>query len=706
MGRKRGRGRTVRKGQGSSNVRKTKPAITGKLHVSRPVSATVETAEGVFAVAKGGVREGMNGDVVGVSLVRRGPGEPQAWVQSVIERATTTFLGRFELAGPLGAVVPLDARIARDFFVLPDDSSPRRLGVGDNDVVAARILSYPTRHEAGVVTIDRRVGSSDELDLNVEGVIASYGLATEFSERVLDEADGIRLDVERELSQDASRRDLRDWLCVTVDPVDARDFDDAVCARRLDDGGFEVGVHIADVSHYVRWGGSIDLEARERTCSTYLVDRVLPMLPERLCNDVCSLRPGEDRLCMSVVMRLSEKGEVVSADAFRSVIRSKARLDYDTVDDLLAGRVGADALVLGKPAGDVGGDGLEGVTADDVAAMLVTLDEVSRLRQRVRDRRGAIDFDTAETKVTLDENGRPTGVRVRTKTPATSLIEEAMLIANESVATMLADVDAPSAYRVHESPSPDTLAQVVPILRELGFAKGDQGERVIAGVPSAIRAVLADAEGTDDEYLVSNLLLRSMKRAIYLPTNQGHYALGARAYCHFTSPIRRYPDVITHRALKALIDGERGNAGQSPASRAVGGISSARVASEQAKLLPQLCATCSECERTADAAAWASQRVKLAELYLDHVGESFSGIVSGVERYGVFVRLDDTGAEGLLPVRALGEEWFSFDEDRMTLTGEASGTRWRLGTRIEVTVVGCTPARGQIDFALAEGSRS
>jgi ribonuclease R len=661
----------------SSGPRKPGKAITGVLHVARPGSATVETAEGTFLVARGGIREGMNGDTVSVTLSRRGPGDPQAWVQSVVERATTTFLGTFEQAGPLGAVVPLDARISRDFFVLPDDRSPARLGVADHDVVAARILAYPSRHEAGIVTVDRRVGAATELDLDIEAVIASFGLETEFSPATCEQASALELDVDAALASEPARRDLRDMLCVTVDPADARDFDDAVSGRRLPDGGYEVVVHIADVTHYVSWGSPIDLAARSRTCSVYLVDRVLPMLPERLCNDLCSLRPGQDRLCMSVVMRLGPTGEVRSAEACASAIRSDARLDYGTVEQLLEDEIEPSALPC------------DASRADDVAETLRVLDEVAARRIAVRAARGAIDFESEEAKVTLDADNRPVGVVVRRKTRATSLVEEAMLVANESVATMLAEADVPAAYRVHERPAPEALSQVIPALRELGYAKGGLGESVVAGVPEAIREVLEDAAGTTDEYLVSQLLLRSMKRAVYLPENQGHYALGAKAYCHFTSPIRRYPDDIVHRALKALLSGRL----DGPEQHIV------------AKELPSLCRACSERERVADAASRKSQRVKMAELYLAHVGESFPGIVSGVERYGVFVRLDESSAEGLLPVRAMGEEWFDYDEGRMTLSGESSGRVWRLGQRVDVTVVGCTPSRGHIDFALTGSER-
>jgi ribonuclease R len=651
------------------------PTLAGTLRVTKPGVATVETAEGSFRVARRGLREAMNGDEVTVSVFPARGGEKVALVQGVITRAQTTFLGRFELAGPLGAVVPLDARLGRDFFVVPEDTSPARLGVGEGDVVVARIAEYPTRNSAAVVTIESRVGSSDELDLNVESVIASYGLATEFPPAALAQAEGIQAGVEEALKREPGRRDLRSLCCMTIDPTDARDFDDAVYAAQLPDGGFELWVHIADVTHYVGWDTPIDNEAKRRTCSAYLVDRVLPMLPERLCNDVCSLRPREDRLAMSVRMELDDQGRLVSAEAMTSAIRSTARLDYDTVDALLAGRVNASALHEDQR------------DAQTLEEALRVLDRIRGLRERIREERGSIDFDTVEPKVTLDEEGHPTGVIVRTRTRATGLVEEAMLLANESVARMLADREVLCAYRVHERPSPEDLRATVRPLMELGLIDGSaQREALIAGEPEAINAVLDAARGTAGEFLASALLLRAQKRAIYMPTNQGHYALGAQAYCHFTSPIRRYPDELVHRALKALLAGTLGSKEQE----------------QIAGQLPQLCATCSQMERAADGAARTSQRIKMAELYADHVGEAFSGVVCGCERFGLFVMLDETCAEGLLPARALGGEWLEYDEDRMTLTGEESGRVWGMGTRVRVVVTETDIPRGRIDFALAD----
>lgn len=665
-----GKGRRRRPGRGKPTRHEE---VTGTLVVTRPGVARVETAEGTFELARGGQREAMNGDEVSVVIVGSGERGRRAVVRSVVARAQTAFLGRYGMAGPLGVVVPLDARLGRDFFVVPEDPSPARLGVSEGDVVSARIVEYPTRRSAAVVTIERRVGSADELDLNVESVIASHGLPGDFPPSALEQARGIVAGVSEALAADPARCDLRDRLLVTVDPADARDFDDAVGARRAPDGGYELVVSIADVAHYVGAGSPVDEEARRRTCSAYLVDRVIPMLPERLSCDVCSLRPGEDRLAMSVIVRLDDRGRVTGAKAVGSAIRSSARLDYDTVDLLLEGRLAPGDLPC--PEG----------RADEVACVLRLLDEIRERREEVRRERGAVDFESVEPKVTLDGRGRPTGVVVRRRTRATTLIEEAMLVANECVAGMLASSGAPAAFRVHEPPAPDDLRSATRPLVELGAIDSETASRIASGDPFAMRRALEGARGRDWAFVTNALLLRAQRRAVYLPSNIGHFALGAQAYCHFTSPIRRYPDLLVHRALKALISGRLGGAEM----RA------------QAVLLPQVCRTCSDRERAADAAARESQKVKMAEYYASRVGESFEGTVCGCAGFGLFVMIDGTCAEGLLPVRALGPEWFSYDDARMTLTGEESGTVWRLGMRVRVTISGTCAARGQIDLALA-----
>lgn len=672
MTRKRVHHGSRRRGQ-HPKAHKAKALVEGTLRVVRPGVAQVETPEGTFAVARRGIREGMNGDEVQVSLVPmhgRG-GERVAYVQCVLSRSTTKVVGTYGKADPLGVVSPLDARMAHDFFVLPEDTSAQRLGVEEGDVVVASILEYPTRQSAGVATIDRLLGSTDELDLNVEAIIASFGLATDFSDAALQEAQNVSLDVEKALLDDGMRRDLRNELCFTIDPVDARDYDDAVSATKLKNGNLRLFVHIADVTHYVGWSSSMDTEARQRTCSVYLVDRVIPMLPEHICNDVCSLRAGEDRLAVTACMDLSPSGAVLGFDVYPSAIRSSGRLTYDEVDQLLDG-------------GQASALSCDGSRAEDVAACLRLLDQIATLRRRVRYGRGAIDFATVESKVVLDEAGHPVDVMVRKRTRATSLVEEAMLLANECVAKLLSEHDVPTAYRVHERPLSEDLAGCVPVLRELDLLEGSDAQRLVLADPFVVQEVLARAEGTGASRLVNTMLLRAQTRAVYQPHNEGHYALGASAYCHFTSPIRRYPDMLVHRALMWLLRGRLPS----------------KEHAEMERMLPQLCRTCSDRERVAESADRASQRVKMAEYYGERIGLRCSGVVVGCESFGLFVMIDDTCAEGFLPVRSLGEEWFVHDAEHLRLVGESTGRTWGVGQRVVVEIAGVEVARGRIDLAV------
>jgi len=643
--------------------------------IDRPGRARLHADEGVFKITRGGLRGAMNGDRARCVLVNgRGRGgrggERMAVVRSVEERSVTSFVGTYELADPLGVVRPLDARIDHDFFVPPQDSTAQKLGVQTGDVVVARILSYPMRRSAAIVTLERKVGSGKGLDLAMETVIASHGLRTEFPEAALDEAAAARARARAGAAPAHGREDLTGLCAITIDPTDARDFDDAVSVRELGDGGYELGVHIADVAHYVAEGSSLDLEARARTCSVYLADRVIPMLPERLSNDLCSLRPDCDRLCMTVFVTLDAAGEVTGSRACASVIRSKARLDYGTADALLAGEL-AETDLPSAPE-----------LAPEVARTVRTLDAIAALRRAVRERRGALDFDTKEVRAVLDEGGVATGVEVRSRSRATSLIEEAMLLANESVASMLAGAHCPCAYRVHDRPSADDLAATIPALRELGLLGEGEVRGVMAGDAHVLRGILDRVAGTPVFAGAQSLLLRAQQRAVYLPSNNGHYALAAACYCHFTSPIRRYPDLVVHRSLKALLDGRR-------------------VDPEVAESLSQVCQACSEGERTAEAASRESQEVKIAELYATKVGERFSATVVGCVRRGVFVMVDGDFVEGFVPARELGDERFDFDARRLVLVGEESGTVWGLGRRLTVVVRGTDPAQGQIDFSLA-----
>lgn len=673
--------------------------LLGTVHLTGGV-ATVETAEGVFRLTERGMREAMPGDTVTVSLHRGPGGERRAQVESVEERSQTVVVGTYRQAGPLGVVRPLDKRAKQDFFVPPRDRSPERLNVADGDLVAARIVSYPTRMESGVVTIERRIGGKDAPDAGIQTVMARYDLAGGYAPAALAEAETLELDVESAL-QDPLRRDIRDRFLLTIDPVDARDFDDAISVERTPAGGWKLGVHIADVSHYVAWESSIDLEARMRSTSVYLADRVLPMLPERLSNDLCSLRPHEDRLAFTVDIELDARGRVVSSRAYPSAIQSRVRLDYDAADYLLRAEVG-----------DTGDQDVDQTCVEraerarqdaaacgvDVVAFLRDADELARARWAIRRRRGSIDFESTEVHVALDNEGVPLRIDVRRRTPATSLVEEAMLLANECVARKLVAAGVPAAFRVHEDPSPDELTAAAEVLIEAQAIDRQEALGIMTGDSHAIEGVLERCAQTSQAPMVNALLLRAMQRAVYRPHNLGHYALGAEAYCHFTSPIRRYPDLLVHRALKMLLARERLGArvAHERAPRLVG-----TGAQDMEHILPALCREASSRERIADAAARDSQKVKVAQYYAERIGERMAATVTWIDQMGAFVRVDETAAEGLVRMSALGgNEWWDFDERRLILTGASSGEVISLGRRAIVEVVGTDCMRGHLDFKL------
>ena len=697
-----GRGRHSKNGRRGPARSRRLPGLTGTVRVY-DARAEVETAEGVYRLGSRSMREAMPGDRVYVSLHRGKGGARRAVVEHVIDRAVAAIVGVFEPAGPLGAVRPLDARIKQDFFVLPADDSPRRLGVEPGDIVSARIVDYPSRTESGVVTLERRIGDANEPSLGIECVMARYGLVDGYPQAAVNEAASLAVDVEGALA-DPLRRDIRDRFAITVDPVDARDFDDAISVARTVRGGWMLGVHIADVSHYVDWESAIDLEARRRSTSVYLADRVLPMLPERLCNDLCSLRPDEDRLAFTVDIELDAQGRVRTYEPYPSVIRSRVRMDYGAADALLRegepDGAALDAAARGRAELAVEAARANGV---DLRAFLRNADALARARREIRRKRGSIDFDTPEVHVLLDEAGMPVDIVTRERTAATSLVEEAMLLANECVAEFLADRDLVSAYRVHEDPSPDSLASAAKTLTELGAVEGGLAAGIMLGDPRAINAAVGDAAGTAFAPQVNALLLRAQQRAVYKSHNEGHYALGARAYCHFTSPIRRYPDLIAHRVLKvALAKHELGKKeALVRAPRLTGKGPQALEA-----ICPQLCRQVSDNERAADAAANASQKVKVAQLYASRIGERDAGTVSWISDLGAFVRLDATGAEGLVRMNALGNEWWDFDDVRLTLTGESTGTRVGLGCRVVVEVASVNVLRGHLDLKLLHVSGS
>lgn len=670
-----------------SNTRRTPRANPrGVLELCGAGYGFVQTAEGEFYVPASKTADAFDGDLVEVARTGsvsdrsgkeaiRASERPAARVVRVLSRAHETIVGRYEVAEPFGVVVPEDPRIKHDIFTLRRDAPH----VKDGDIVRVRMTVYPSRREPAQGVVEEVLGHEGDAGIDVELIVARHKLETHFGKAALDQAVAVEHDADRALL-DARYRDLTGRTVFTIDPDDAKDFDDALSIEPLEDGMMRLGVHIADVSHYVPWGSPIDLEARRRATSVYLVDRVIPMLPEELSNDVCSLRPNELRRAMSVDMDIDAKGVVRKVDVYPSVIKSCARLTYGCVQESLdASRAGRD-----EEAGRVLGIASPSLGAH-VAEQVVLLDKAAQALHRARIARGGMDFESVEAKVRLDAEGRPIDVVLRTKTDATALVEEAMIAANEAVARFLRDGKTACIYRVHEAPAPADMAQLKPILQEFGYDRHISLASFSSGDPRAIQRVLSYARGRREEFLVSSIIVRSMKRAVYKPELERHFGLASDAYAHFTSPIRRYPDLMVHRMVKVLLFGR------------------AQETSAEEYALAGIADHASSAERVAEEAARESQELKLYELLERSVGEEFDGIIAGVTASGFFVRLDNT-AEGFVSLGGR-DEYFALDPVRRMLVGSESGTVYRLGMRARIRIAAVYPYERRADFKLAGGPR-
>lgn len=626
----------------------------------------VRTAEGEFFIPESKMAGAFDGDLVEIApLPARGAQKgaaddrPAARVLRVIDRAHDTVVGRYEVAEPFGVVVPEDRNIPYDIFTMRADYPD----VPDGSLVRVRMTAYPSRHEAACGVIEEVLGTADEATLSVDAIVARNKLETVFSDGALAEAAAAQLDEVGALA--AGYRDIRDRCVFTIDPADARDFDDALSLDPAQDflkhgAVWRLGVHIADVSHYVPWNSSLDLDARRRATSVYLVDRVIPMLPEALSNGLCSLNPRETRRCMTCDVYLDQDWKAVGYDLYPALMRSCARLTYGEVQNALAG---------------------EGALPDDIMQRVRFLSQFAHARIAARRAAGGLDFDFPEARVILAADGKPERVDLRRKTEATSLVEEAMIMANEVVAQHLNERQSPALYRVHEKPSPDSLASLIPVLQEFSWFGRIDPERLVAGDPHMVQRVLAESEGRLEANLVQTLVLRAMKRAEYKPTCDGHYGLASQAYTHFTSPIRRYPDLVVHRMLRAQLT-------RRP-----------QKFEQEVSALPWIAEHASTMERVAEKAARQSQELKLIEYLSGFVGESFDATVSGVASYGMYVSLDNT-AEGLVPARYLGEEYFACDAVRHMLVGQESGQTYRLGQRVRVLLAAADAQARRLDFRL------
>ncbi len=652
----------------------------GIIELHRDGYGFVQTAEGEFFIPRSKTSGAFPDDLVEIAPLSRyerdhyrknqkggGDRKRTARVVNVVERATDQVVGYYRHAEPFGVVEPLDPRIQHDVFT----QLSAYPGIPDGAIVSVRIDTFPDRRTAATGTVMEVLGDEDDERIPIDLIIARHKLETEFSASSLTQAAEAKVDGEEALAQ--GYEDLRNRFIFTIDPTDARDFDDAVSLEEatLPDGqpGYRLGVHIADVSYSVPWGSSVDLDARRRATSVYLVDRVIPMLPEALSNDVCSLRPREDRRTLTVDMLVDSQGAVVEARPYPALIRSAVRLTYEQAQEILD---------TGTVPGAVG---LDAAGEEKLVERVRGLNAVA---QQVRERReaaGGLDFDTVEAKVRLDDSGFPLAVELRQKTPATELIEEAMIMANEAVARFLRDAGFPCIYRIHDQPSPDTLEGLVPVLEEFPWFKKVDRPRFIAGDPKQIQAVLRLAKERPEAELVNTLVLRSMMRATYSPQLAPHYGLASSAYAHFTSPIRRYPDLVVHRMVKTALFGRPERFDQEVSN------------------LPWIAEHSSEMERVAERAARESQEVKIVELMEGHVGEVFSATISGVASFGLHVRLENT-AEGVVEISDLGNEYFVLDPVRHLLTGSDTGKQFRLGRKLAVRLVEADRRVGRLRFRL------
>ncbi len=604
----------------------------------------------------------LHGDTVEILLTASPEGKrKEGKIVKIAERGTAKIVGLYQVAKGkhYGFVIPDNQRFLQDIFV-PEE---RAKGAVDGHKVVVELTSYGSDNAKPEGKIVEILGHVNDPGVDIMSIVKSYDLPVEFPEKVMNQAERVPEEVSD--ADMAGRKDLREWVMVTIDGEDAKDLDDAVSLTRTEDGkNWILGVHIADVANYVQERSALDREALHRGTSVYLADRVIPMLPHRLSNGICSLNAGVDRLAMSCIMTVDAKGDVIDHEICESVICVNERMSYTSVKKILEDH-----------------DEEETTRYIDLVPMFEEMEQLAGILRNRRHQRGSIDFDFPESKIMLDEEGHPMEIRSYDRNVATKIIEDFMLLANETVAEEYYWREIPFVYRVHETPDEDKIKKLAILINNFGYSLHISDEVR----PGQIQKLLAKIQGTPQETMISRLALRSMKQARYTPENDGHFGLAARYYTHFTSPIRRYPDLQIHRIIK---DDLRGRMNE-------------KKMEHYQTILPEVTRQASETERRAEEAERETIRLKKAEYMEAHIGEVFEGVISGITNWGIYVELSNT-IEGLVHVANMYDDHYDYYEDRYEMVGEYTGKTYKLGETVYVRVIDADCLTRTIDFEMAD----
>lgn len=634
--------------RGTEVVGRFERRSNGKNHV------ITDDEESIF-IAERNSMHAMDGDRVRVLVYAKRRGhDAEGEVVEIIEKNQQTFVGTLEVQKHFAFLLTDNKVLANDIFIPKNALKGGKTG----DKAVVRITEWPDRARNPYGEVVDILGPAGENNTEIHAILAEFGLPYRYPEAVEKAANKIPDTITPE--EIAAREDFREVTTFTIDPKDAKDFDDALSIRRLDNGHWEVGVHIADVSYYVKPGSIIDKEAEHRGTSVYLVDRVVPMLPERLCNDVCSLRPDEEKLTFSCIFELNDEAEVQKSHIARTVIRSNRRFAYEEAQAVIET-----------------GEG-------DYKEEILTLNDLAQKLRKRRFEHGSINFDRHEVKFDIDENGKPIGVYFKVSKEANKLIEEFMLLANRTVAEFVGkpkDGRKPKAfvYRVHDLPDPDKMSSFAAFITRFGYKIKTEGSK--SDLSKGINSLLAKVQGRPEENLVETIAIRAMAKAIYTTVNIGHYGLAFDYYTHFTSPIRRYPDLMVHRLLERYMAGGR---------------------SVNVQALEDECEHASDMEQLAASAERASIKYKQVEYMSERLGQEYDGVISGITEWGLYVEINENKCEGLVPIRDLEDDYYEFDEKNYCLMGRRTHRIYRLGDPIRIKVARANLERKQLDFALAE----